>query len=623
MPHPHAEGPELRDREHVFSPLARFDDFSAGLSLAFAKPSLASPILVATRPDEVVDVLRTVSHATEGGSWAVGFVSYEAAAGLDSGLPARPPTAGAAQSDLPLAWFCLFDSPSSVEPLLRSTHAGHVYSVGPWRPDWTPSEYAGKLDVVRDEIAAGNTYQCNLTTRLRSQVRGDLFGLYRDMALAQSGAHNVYLDTGGFVIASASPELFFDWTGDRLTTRPMKGSAKRGRWAAEDIAVGKGLAVSPKDRAENLMIVDLIRNDLGKLAEWGSVEVPALFEVERYPTLWQLTSTVTARPRPGTTLVDVFEALFPSGSVTGAPKRSTMSLIAQLEDSPRGVYCGAIGIVAPPGAPFRARFNVAIRTVVVERATGEAVYGTGSGITWDSTASSEHAELIAKAAILAPRQEEFSLLETLGYWPGEGLRNQDLHLERLAGSAAYFGFPLDLTRLRADLDAALSSMDGPRRVRIVVPPSGPVALEVGPMPAPLERPTVLAIDPEPVDLNETWLYHKTTRRSTYDKRVVRHPEADDVIMVNELGEVTESSIANLAVRLGGRWLTPPVESGCLPGVERARLIQEGRLTEARVTLEDLATARDIALVSSLRGWREATLLAGSREEEARHLGAPS
>jgi para-aminobenzoate synthetase / 4-amino-4-deoxychorismate lyase len=255
---------------------------------------------------------------------------------------------------------------------------------------------------VREHIAAGDTYQCNLTDRLWTVLDRDPGALYPDLALAQGAAHSACLDLGRFVVASASLELFFDWAGDRLRTRPMKGTAARGRTAEEDAVLARHLLDSPKERAENLMIVDLLRNDLARVAWTGTVDVPALFTLERYPTGWQLTSEVTARTRPDVGLVDVFRALFPCGSVTSAPKLRTMELIRNLETGPRGVYCGAVGVVAPPGAAFRARFSVAIRTVVADRRTGRAVYGVGGGITWDSDPAAERRELAAKAAVLSP-----------------------------------------------------------------------------------------------------------------------------------------------------------------------------------------------------------------------------
>jgi para-aminobenzoate synthetase/4-amino-4-deoxychorismate lyase len=253
---------------------------------------------------------------------------------------------------------------------------------------------------VRERIAAGDTYQVNLTVRLHGRVTGDLGRLYADLARAQGGRHAAFLDLGRHAVLSASPELFFEWTPGRLLTRPMKGTAPRGRTPAEDDERRRALVASDKERAENVMIVDLLRNDLGRVAEVGSVDVPVLCRAERYETVWQLTSDVTARPRADVGLVDIFGALFPSGSVTGAPKQRTMELIRELEGGPRGVYCGAIGVVAPAGHPWRARFSVAIRTVTVDRATGTAVFGTGGGITWSSDPVAEHAELLAKAAFL-------------------------------------------------------------------------------------------------------------------------------------------------------------------------------------------------------------------------------
>lgn len=589
-------------------PLARFDDLRAKRGLLFESPA-GSP-LIAANPRDVVPVLQAVEEATTAGLWAAGFVSYEAAAGLGTALPVHPGGHRAPWQDLPLAWFGLFRAPRSTGALDAEAGAANDsnYSVTPWQPDWNPAGYRHNVGAVRSHIAAGETYQCNLTVRLHARVEGDLQGFYRDLALAQRGEHNAYLDTGRFVVASASPELFFDWNHDRLTTRPMKGTLARGRWPSEDARQADRLVRSPKDRAENLMIVDLLRNDLGKVAQWGSIEVPTLFELERFETLWQLTSTVTARTRPGTTLVEVFEALFPCGSVTGAPKHRTMDLIAELEDSRRGVYCGAVGIVAPPDCSFRARFNVAIRTVLVDRPTSSAVYGTGGGITWDSTAQAEHAELLVKAAILGMRYDNFALVETLGYRPGAGLRNVELHLARLADSAGYFGFPLDLALVRTALEEAIAQSREPLRIRVALSRSGAVTVTSAPMPAPQARPVTLAVDVEPVDPSDIWLYHKTTRRALYEARARRHPDAEDVVLINQRSELTETTIANLVLHLDGHWWTPPITSGCLPGIERRRLIENGSLGERTLTLGDLQAAPAIAVISSLRGWRAAILV---------------
>jgi para-aminobenzoate synthetase/4-amino-4-deoxychorismate lyase len=579
----------------------RFDDLVAGSALAFPR---ADRVLVAREPADVVPVLAEVERATAEGAWAFGYLAYEAAAGLDPGLavPAR-----AAGETLPLAVFGLTGRVTTPPPVALPPGRERGYRAGPWRHGWTPAAHRDAVGAVRRAIAAGDAYQVNLTVRMHAPVSGDLEQLYADLAHAQRGSWAAYLDLGTHAIASASPELFLDWTGDRLLTRPMKGTARRGGTPAEDDAARTTLLASAKERAENLMIVDLLRNDLGRIAEVGSVEVPELFRTERYETVWQLTSDVTARPRPDVGLVEVLRALFPSGSVTGAPKHRTMQLIQALESEPRGVYCGAIGVVAPPGQAFRARFSVAIRTLTVERATGAGVYGTGGGITWSSDPDAEHAELLAKAAILAEPYEEFALLETLARTPGGTLRNLDRHLARLAGSAAWAGFALDLDAVRQRL-AEVAADPSPARVRLVLARDGALTIEVGPPPAATGSPVRLAVDPHPVDADDVWLRHKTTRRSRYAERAARWPDADDVVLTSTRGEVTETTIANLAVRLDGRWWTPPVAAGCLPGVERGRLVDDGVLTERRLTPADLAAAEALAVVNSLRGWRDAVLL---------------
>lgn len=370
---------------------ARFDDLRSGTACRF--PDLAYD-LVATVPADVPEVLAEVDRATREGWWAYGFVAYEAAGGLDPSLAVHAPDDG-----LPLAWFGVASAPERVP--LMDTGGGREYRLGGWSYDWAPAEHRSAVDAVRERIAAGETYQCNLTTRLRADVHGELPQLYADLAAAQGGAYNAYLDTGRFVIASASPELFFELRGDRLLMRPMKGTAPRGATAAEDRENVARLRASAKERAENIMIVDLVRNDVARLAVTGGVAVDTLCRAERYETVHQLTSEVTARLRPDTELADVFRALFPCGSVTGAPKARTMELVRDLEPGPRGVYCGAVGVVAPTTEPLRARFSVAIRTLVADRDSGTAVYGTGGGITWDSRAEDEYAELEAKAALLA------------------------------------------------------------------------------------------------------------------------------------------------------------------------------------------------------------------------------
>ncbi len=587
---------------------ARFDDLT-GMSASFR---LSEPVgvLEAMHADEVIGVLEAAEAATARGLWAAGYVAYEAASGVDPALR----VVGRRQADpfsrMPLAWFAMFERREETV-LPEPQHDPEPDAAGVWRPSIDRARYDRSVASIRNRIAAGDTYQVNYTFRLRSRVDGDERGLYRDLCYAQRGAYSGYLNLGRYRVLSASPELFFEMDGGRLTTRPMKGTAPRGRWSAEDEDIAARLRGSVKDRAENAMIVDLLRNDMGRVARAGSVTWSDVFDLERYETVWQLTSTVSAERRAGAGLADVFAALFPCGSVTGAPKVATMDIIADLEDSPRGVYCGAVGFLSPPGsgAPG-ARFNVAIRTVVVDTESRTAEYGVGGGITWDSSARDEFDEAIAKAQVLTARRPRFELLETLRSEPGEGLRHLERHLDRLEASASYFGFRVDRAAVRRALsDEAATIADRPSRIRAVVDRSGGVrtgALPLAEPPGTLR----LALDlADPVDPSDPMLFHKTTRRARYEDARARHPDVDDVVLTNLRGEATESTVANLAIKRGGRWVTPPLDHGLLPGIAREVALQRGDLTEESITIEALMGADEVALVSDVRGWRRAEVVA--------------
>jgi para-aminobenzoate synthetase/4-amino-4-deoxychorismate lyase len=572
---------------------ARFDDLAAGVAWHFGPPRR---VLRARTLADVVPVLRAAETATGTGAWAYGYVGYEAAPAFDPALTVRPPAAG----DPPLAWFAICDPPTEVAPVQPRPAPARAA----WHPDTSAASFAASVDRIRTAIADGCVYQANLTTRLRGTVADPVAG-YAALAHAQGGAYHALLDIGTHVIASASPELFFQWTDAGLLTRPMKGTAARGATPAADERNRAALRSSAKERAENVMIVDLLRNDLSRVAATGTVRVPALLRAEAYDTVWQLTSDVTATPAAATTAVDVFAALFPSGSVTGAPKAAAMRLIAELEDSPRGIYCGAIGMLAPAGAPFRARFSVAIRTLVIAR-DGTAEYGVGSGITWGSRPDDEHAEALLKAAILreAVATAEPQLLETMRYEPEAGIRNLELHLRRLTGSAEQLGFPCADKAIRARL-AELEARS-PRRVRLLLARDGTVTVEHTPLDT-APGPVRLAIDTQPSPPPDDWCRHKTTRRDRYQAAAARCPDTDDVVLVDDSGRLIETTVANLAVRLDGRWWTPPLSSGCLPGVERSRLLADGTLAERTLTTADLRRAEGLAVISSLRGWRDAVL----------------
>jgi para-aminobenzoate synthetase/4-amino-4-deoxychorismate lyase len=591
------------------APWGRFDDLVDGTALLF-RPCQRE--LAAIHASEVVPLLAEVEAASERGWWAFGYVAYEAAAGLDADLPVVATSGGDGSGDkLPLAWFGLCRSAAEVPPVPAPADGPQPYTAGAWVPTWSRPAYRDAFGRVKEALAAGRTYQCNLTTAMESSFSGDTEDLYRHLIHAQRGHYGAYLDLGRHVIASASPELFFEWAGGELRTRPMKGTAPRGRNTAEDARQRARLLDSPKERAENVIIVDLLRNDLSRVAETGTVAVTALLTPERYETVWQLTSDITAATGSGIGLVDVFRALFPCGSVTGAPKISTMGLIKDLEARERGVYCGAIGVVAPRSARYRARFSVAIRTVHVDRGSRRSSYGVGSGLTWSSDPDSEYDEIQAKAAILHHRTADFQLLETMLYIPGAGIRNLGRHIGRLADSAAYFGFPLSAEEARRRVLAAADGADR-SRIRLLLSRDGSMAAEVSAPPAAPDRDVRLAVDLDPIDSGQAWFLHKTTRRTPYAVRAARHPDADDVVMVNEHGHVTETTVANIAVRLDGLWFTPPTSDGCLPGVERGRLIEMGLLHERSLSIADLHAATAIALVSSLRGWRSGCLLAAGQ-----------
>ncbi|HEX5938584.1 MAG TPA: aminodeoxychorismate synthase component I [Actinomycetota bacterium] len=586
---------------------ARFDDLT-GVSASFR---LVEPVgvLEATRADEVVPTLEAAQAAAGRGLWVAGFVAYEAAPGLDPRLAVRDRDPDDPFASLPLAWFAMFEGAEETTLPVPRDDGFPPAAEGTWRPTTPRERYEAAVGRVRELIAAGETYQVNHTMRLRSRVEGDPRGLYRDLCYAQRGAYAAYLDLGRYRILSASPELFFEVRGGAIATRPMKGTAPRGRWPAEDREVAEQIVASRKDRAENAMIVDLLRNDLGRIGETGSVTWNDTFRAERYETVWQLTTTVSARLRPGTGLPDVFRALFPSGSVTGAPKVRTMELIAELEDSPRGVYCGAVGYLSPEGSDRAdARFNVAIRTVALDTATGTAEYGAGGGITWDSDAAAEYDEAVAKARVLTARRPDFELLETMRFDPGTGVLHVDLHLDRLAASADYFGFTFDRTDVEEAVEKAVASAppDHAMRVRLSLRKDGTVRVVATPLSDDPDAVRV-AIDIVGQDPRDVFLFHKTSRRQRYDEARRRHPEAEDVLLVNDRGEVTESTIANVAARIDGRWVTPPVEAGLLPGVGRAVALAEGRLTDAPLSIEDVRSAEELALISDTRGWRRAVL----------------
>ncbi len=544
---------------------------------------------------EVQPLLRQVQAESAAGRWCVGFVAYEAAPAFDAALQVHP-----AQG--PLAWFAVFDQalewPESGEWLSGGAEkvrepARACWSVGPER-----AVFARDLETIQGAIAAGDCYQINHTAQLQGELRqGHALALYAALHRAQPGGYSAWLDTGECQLLSVSPELFFDWDGVRLLARPMKGTAVRGATPEQDQVQADALRASEKERAENVMIVDLIRNDLSRIAQPHSVQVPRLFALEALPTVWQMTSDLTAQSRPGTTLADVFQALFPCGSVTGAPKVQAMRLIRDLEPGPRGAYCGAIGVVRPGG---HATFNVAIRTVT---ARGQALTcGIGSGITSGATVEGEWREWRHKRAFLDRASEPFELLETLALEDGV-LRHRAEHLARLQRAAQHFGFAFDLPALSLRLDGlAAHHPQGLWRVRVLLDAQGVFQIQAFAMDAgPNQVKLVLAERPFDAAHSE-FVRYKTTRRAHYDAVAPTQPGVFDVILWNDRGDLTECTRGNLALHIDGVWWTPGLSAGLLDGVGREVALREGRLREAVLRVEDLQRATGLAFVNSLRGW---------------------
>lgn len=579
-------------------PIVRFDDRRFGRARSWELRRWRAT-MVAERAGEVAGALAEAERWAAKGCWVGGYVAYEAAAGLDPDLVVH---AGPLPSGEPLVWFAAFDECVAAPLRPLAPVARSEYSVGPLRPSLDAERYRLAVGAVRDRIERGDVYQVNLTDRLVAPFAGEPGSLYAHLLDAQRGGYHAYLDTGGCVIVSASPELFVRIDGERIMMRPMKGTARRGLGSHDDALARDALLSSAKERAENVMIVDLVRNDLARIGD--RVHVDALFTVEQYPTVWQMTSTVSARRRSDTGIGELFRAVFPPGSVTGAPKISAMRRIVELEAGPRGVYCGAIGWLAPGGS---ARFSVAIRTAVVSADRRTLTYGAGGGITWDSSAGAEHAELVAKTAVLTSAPWRPELFETMRYEPGTGIELLEHHLDRLESSARLFDIAFDRNLARVSVKAVEEPQA--RRVRLVLRGDGSIEVSTSAAPEPLGRPVRLAIDDDPVDPAQPLWYHKSVERSRYESRRARHPSVDDVVLVNGRGEVTETTIANLAVRMGERWYTPPVTSGCLAGVARRVALEAGRVHERPITIEDLRHADELAVMNALRGWQPAVLVA--------------
>ena len=559
---------------------------------AFAEPSR---VLVAHCAAEVRPVLDEVEALSRAGRWCVGYLRYEAAVAFDRAFATHA-------ADGPLAWFGVHDEALPWPDALHD-EAPTV----DWQHSLSREAFDRHIEAIHRAIAQGDLYQLNCTAPLHARFDGDALAWFLSLRRAQPDGYTAFIDTGDEQILSVSPELFFDWRGARILSRPMKGTAPRGATPEADVAQAERLRSVPKERAENVMIVDLIRNDLSRVAQPFSVRVPRLFHTQALPTVWQMTSDVEARVREGTSLADVFAALFPCGSITGAPKVSAMRMIRALEPAPRGVYCGAVGVVRPGG---HATFNVPIRTVTLR--DGQARCGIGSGITADARADAEWDEWRHKRAFLAGAVQRarptFELLETLALVNGT-LRDSVAHLERMAGAAAHFGCAWHEERIAECLHALTRQHSaGTWRVRLLLDAQGTPRAEAFAMDAPPARVQLQLATRAFDEAHSDFTRFKTTHRPHYDAFAPTAQGAFDTLLWNRDGELTECTRGNIALCIDGRWVTPPLRCGLLGGIGRARRLRDGELTEAVVRVDALPRVQAFAFLNSLRGWLDADLI---------------
>ncbi len=536
---------------------------------------------------------RVQSRCRTDGLFAVGYLLYEAAPAFDCQFPAHPST-----SNLPLARFGLFKARREHQFLPQSSSSVKDWAVSSWRGQPDFPDYQSAFDEVKEELARGNTYQINLTWRQQADFSGDPFNWFTHLCAKKPGSYLAYIEEEDYALLSLSPELFFSLEGNKLTMKPMKGTAAPGATEVENRKIAQELASDPKNRAENLMITDMIRNDCGRLAVPGSVAVPRLYQTEIFPTVIQMTSTVTAEVDQG--LFQLFKALFPCASITGAPKLSAMKIIKRLESDARGIYTGTIGRYDPDG---RALFNVAIRTVAVDKKRHLAVYGTGSGLIWDSRAETEYAECALKTRVVH-NEADFYVFDSMLLSDGHYYL-LERHLRRLADSCAHFDHPLDTVLLRRLWqNAARENPEGKWKVRSTVNRDGMIRVSCDPPPA-LREPYTLKLAKNRVDPEDPFLRYKTSERGALEAALESAGDCADVILVNSRGELTETSRANLVVVLDGIRYTPPLSSGILSGVLRAELLEAGEIFERLLYPEDLERAEAVFIINSIRGYVKA------------------
>ncbi|MEW4468221.1 aminodeoxychorismate synthase component I [Parasphingorhabdus sp. JC815] len=585
------------------SPFILLDDAREGEGAAPAR-LYSNPVetLMANEPDELDAVLNHVAAAQREGLHAVGYMSYEAGLTLEDRLAMRLRT----DRTCPLAWFGLFEGYDLLTPKAMTIWLPDAKSawMGKIQPDISRQDYDSVFGKVRDYIIAGDIYQANLTFRAHAAYAGHPLGLYSAIRRrAKAGYGGVVFDGQNWLL-SFSPELFFAIKDNRITAKPMKGTSARLVNETADAEARAQLQSDPKQRAENLMIVDLLRNDLSRLAEPGSVQVQELFQVESYPTIHQMTSTVTAKLAENRDAVDLLREIYPCGSITGAPKIRAMEIIDELESDQRGIYCGAIGRIDANGD---AAFNVAIRTFFLGQGQETLSIGLGSGVVADSVVDDEWRECLAKgkfAAVSEGADDIVDLMETMAFVPERGIVRLEAHLERMKASAAALEFEFDRHAARNAIQAITFYQEKPAKVRLMLARSGAIAIELQPMPEPLAEPVKMMLTPMLANSMDYRLRHKTSDRSIYDAPAIQgkaHPLFHDPD-----GYLTEGAIWNIFVERGGKLLTPPLSRGVLPGILRAELLTNGDAVESDLQAGDIDS--NLYVGNSLRGLLKARLV---------------
>jgi para-aminobenzoate synthetase/4-amino-4-deoxychorismate lyase len=557
--------------------------------LSFQNPS---DVLVCHDLHAIPNTLYQVEEKTAAGNYAVGFLSYEAAPAFDPAFVVKP-------SDFPLAAFAVFQQ---AEKINLADLAIDDFQLEAAHRSISKDKFDTDIRAIKKYIAHGDTYQVNYTHRLMFDFIGEAFSIFSALIQDRPPAYAAFFEWQDFALCSLSPELFFKQDGHVILGRPMKGTRPRGRFYEEDQQLKEELFHSKKDRAENVMIVDMIRNDIGRIADTGSVKVEELYAIEKYPTVWQMTSTVSARTSAD--LFSTMQALFPCASITGAPKVRTMQIIKELETRPRQIYTGTIGLLKPNR---QYQFNVAIRTLQIDKKNQTAEYGVGSGIVWDSDTEGEWGECQVKSRVLKRQSLKFDVLETMLYEQDDGIFLLDYHLARLQKSADYFDYPFALKKIKTALQQ-VNVKNSRQKIRLLLANDGSFRIERYDQPETKNEPVRLRLARSPIDSENIFIYHKTTQRQMYVSARQSMPDCDDVILWNEKYEITETTISNIILKFNGHFFTPPIECGLLGGTYRAWMLDRGEAHERILTMKDVHIATEIYVINSVLGKRKAVLL---------------